>query len=156
MNKILKLIVLVFVVVGFINAGGTKKTLPYNSNQAVARVAFPIYKGNVDTCIYRVEPNIATLTFSIWSPDSSELNNVTIKRVSTVAGGYTLAPAIATIDTLSVYASYKSTSNTGGVLRSAVTLSPYCDQIWFIVNRDTLNGTTDTTAYYGVTKTYLK
>jgi hypothetical protein len=156
MNKILKLIVLVFVVVGFMYAGGTKKTLPYNSNELTSRVTFPIYKGNVDTCIYRVEPNIKTLTFSIFSPDSSELNNVTIRRVTTVAGGYTLAVARASVDTLSVFTTYKSTSNTGGVLRSAVTLSPYCDQLWFIVNRDTLNGTTDTTAYYGITKTYLK
>ena len=155
MNKILKLIVLVFVVLGLVYAGGTKKTLPYNAGQIRAEVKFPVYKGNVDTLVYRVEPNLATLTFWIKSPDSSELNAVSVSRVCGVKGT-TLAVPLATVDTLSVYTTYKSVSNTGGVLYSNVTLTPYPDQLWFIVDRDTLNGTTDTTAYYGINKTYLK
>jgi hypothetical protein len=164
MNKIIKqsllLAVLTLVIVGLTLAAGTKKTLPYNSGQLEAHVSFTAVDASIDTVIYRVEPGIATLTFFVYNPDSASYDRVSLRRVTTVAGGTTAAVVLTSVDTLSGWTGLNVNAVAQGsasVLQQAVTLTPYCDQIWFIVDRASANtGVTYTTAYYGVYKTYNK
>jgi hypothetical protein len=159
-NKLLSILVVCLLACSFAFSAGSKKLLPTNSGAHTSFVSFTQVNSYVDTIIYNVEPGLASLTFWLYSPDSVSLTRISLRRVSTIAGGNTVNTAVATIDTLSLFSSLNPNSTASGaatVQAQAVTLSPVPDQIWFIIlHASTENGVTSTTAYAGVNKTYYK
>jgi hypothetical protein len=154
-----KLIILMVLIASIAFAGGTKKALPLRSGFHTSYTTFTVASGNIDTLIYNVEPGLATLTFWLYSPDSVVMDYVTIQRVFTVAGGNTVNPVIASIDTLALFTALSKVgaAQAATVVMQAVTLAPVPDQLWFIIDRGTTGtGVTSTTAYAGVNKTYYK
>ena len=154
------LAVLTLIVVGLTFAGGTKKVLPYSSGSLVSQVSVTVASADIDTLIYRVEPGLATLTFFAYSPDSVNYDLVTLRRVSTMAGGNTVnLPIAGTADTLAEFTAYAPNAVSQGaasVKFAPITLSPLPEQIWFVVDKGTNIGVTSKTGYYGVIKTYYK